>query len=116
MPASASILRYAETSGTELKPEAADLSLLAAAAELDLIKLLLIFPEIVESCALGHEPHRLAEYLHQLAGLFHRFYHECRVVTDDPRLSLARLALCSATRIVMRNGLTILGVAAPSSM
>ena len=112
----AGILRYAETSGLDLKGEDPDLATLGTPAELDLIKFLLIFPETVESCALGHEPHRLAEYLHQVAGLFHRFYHECRVVTDDTRLSLARLALCSATRIVLRNGLTILGVAAPDSM
>ncbi|HEX9006345.1 MAG TPA: arginine--tRNA ligase, partial [Bacteroidota bacterium] len=112
----ASILRYAETSGMELKAGEAELSLLATQAELDLIKLLLTFPETVESCALTYEPHRLAEYLHQVAGLFHRFYHECRVVTDDARLSLSRLALCNATRITMRNGLTILGVAAPDAM
>ncbi|MEW6511407.1 MAG: arginine--tRNA ligase [Bacteroidota bacterium] len=110
-----SILRYAGTSGesTAIPP---DLALLAAPAEIDLIKTLLLFPEMVESCAGAFEPHRLADYLQGVATAFHKFYHECRVVTEDAALTRARLALCRATRIVLRNGFTILGVSAPEQM
>ncbi len=110
-----SILRYAEEEG--LSPAGdADLDLLAHPSELELIKMLLRFPAIIESCALSFEPHRLAEYLHTVAGSFHKFYHECRVVTEDAPLSRARLALCLSTRIVLRNGFSVLGIAAPEKM
>jgi arginyl-tRNA synthetase len=112
----ASILRYALEEGRAREEGEADLALLSAPAEVDLIKLLLAFPGTVESCSTTHEPHRLAEYLQGVAGVFHRFYHECRVVTDNPALTAARLTLCNAARIVLRNGLSILGVAAPDTM
>ncbi len=112
----ASILRYALEEGRAREGREADLALLSAPAEVDLIKLLLAFPGTVESCSTTHEPHRLAEYLQGVAGVFHRFYHECRVVTDNPALTAARLTLCNAARIVLRNGLSILGVAAPDTM
>jgi arginyl-tRNA synthetase len=70
----------------------------------------------VESCAITNEPHRLADYLAGMAGLFHFFYHKNRIVTEDPSLTGARLVLCRATQIVLRNGLTILGVSAPEQM
>jgi arginyl-tRNA synthetase len=63
-----------------------------------------------------YEPHRLADYLHDLAGLFHGYYHEHRVVTDDSALTSARLLLCHAVQIVLRNGFTILGISAPEKM
>jgi arginyl-tRNA synthetase len=112
----ASILRYATGEGRIGAGKGPDLALLAAPAELELIKCLLSFPGVVESCAATHEPHRLAEYLNGMAGVFHRFYHECRVVTEDAALTGARLALCGATKIVLRNGLSILGVSAPETM
>ena len=111
----ASILRFAGQEGkiSQAPPEYA---LLNTLAEQDLIKNLLEFPDMVESCALSYEPHRLADYLQVIAGMFHRFYHECRVVTEDIRLTNSRLSLCRATQIVMKNGLTILGIPAPESM
>ncbi len=90
--------------------------LLSSAEELELIKTLLLFPGLIESCAVTYEPHRLAEYLHVVAGMFHRFYHVHRVVTDDGEMTKARLALCQATRIVLRNGFAILGISAPERM
>lgn len=111
----ASIIRYAEEQGIAGGDEA-NHELLVTPAEIDLMKLLLGFPEIVESCAATYEPHRLSEYLHAVAGLFHRFYHECRVVTEDLPLSAARLALCRATKAVLRNGFAVLGVQAPERM
>ena len=58
----------------------------------------------------------MAEYLHDVATGYHRFYHECRVVTEDGALTQARLALCNATRIVLRNGFRVLGISAPEQM
>ena len=81
-----------------------------------LMKSLVEFPDMVESCASSYEPHRLAEYLHELAGLFHKFYHVHRVVTEDKRLTVARIALCLATRTVLANGFAILGISAPEKM
>ncbi len=111
-----SILRYAEQAGhASLSPDA-DYALLDTGAEMDLIKSLLQLPEVVASCASAYEPHRLAEYLHSVAAIFHRFYHECRVVSERADLTKARLALCNATRIVIRNGLCVLGISAPEQM
>ena len=111
-----SILRYAERESSTLPAETVDYELLRSPEELDLVRALLAFPDIVESCALSCEPHRLADYLHGLAGIFHRFYHEHRVVTDDTATTEARLALCFATRVVLRNGFSILGIGAPEQM
>jgi arginyl-tRNA synthetase len=89
---------------------------LRAPEEIALIKSLLQFPEVVESCAITCEPHRLAEYLHGVAGLFHRFYHVHRVLGEDAETTRARLSLCNATRIVLRNGLAVFGISAPEKM
>jgi arginyl-tRNA synthetase len=93
-----------------------DPALLSSAAETDLIKTLLLFPETLEYCALAYEPHRLADYLQGVATAFHRFYHECRVVSEDAPLSRARLALSHAVRCVLRNGCAVLGISAPEQM
>ena len=111
----ASILRTAREQG-KIEREKANYDLLTVPVELALIKLLLEFPEIIESCALSFEPHRLAEYLHDVATAFHRFYHECRVVSDDAALTAARLDLCVATQTVLRNGFRIFGISAPEKM
>jgi arginyl-tRNA synthetase len=93
-----------------------DLSLLKEKEEINLIKALLEFPEVVLGAALAREPHRLPTYLQDLAGVFHTFYHQHRVVTDDAGLTQARLDLCDAARIVFANGLSLLGVSAPEKM
>jgi len=110
-----SILRYAHGEGGD-DGGGFDPALLASPAEIDLIRMLLEFPEQVESCALAYEPHRLAEYLQGAATAFHRFYHECRVVTDDKPLTRSRLALCRASQIVLGNGCDVLGITAPEQM
>jgi arginyl-tRNA synthetase len=115
----ASILRFAESQGTLKKPDSCsdvDCTLLRESAEVSLIKLLLDFPEIVESCALALEPHRMTTYLHDVATAFHKFYHEHRIVIPEADLARARLALCLATKIVLANGFKILGIAAPERM
>ena len=77
-------------------------------------------PRIVATAAELREPHRVARYLEELAGTYHRFYDACRVLPygDEPvtELTRARLWLCEATRIVLSNGLDLLGVTAPERM
>jgi arginyl-tRNA synthetase len=92
------------------------LSHLKEPEEIALAKILSEFPETVKSCAATFEPHRLAEYLQEVAGRFHRFYHEHRVVTEDLPLTAARLVLCSAVKTVVGNGCAILGIKAPEKM
>jgi arginyl-tRNA synthetase len=116
-----SILRFAESEGLYSSGPAAseavvDHSLLVQPEEVALVKLLLEFPETVESSCFGFEPQRITTYLHEVATAFHKFYHEHRVVTPDRALSIARLALCSASRTVLANGCKILGISAPERM
>lgn len=108
------ILRFAGE--RNLQPHKADLSLLKNESETGLIKKLIDFPEIIEKAALNLEPHRLTNYLHELATVFHKFYHDNRVVSDDNNLTQARLVLVRAVRQVFANGLKILGVSAPENM
>jgi arginyl-tRNA synthetase len=89
----------------------------AQAEELALARELAAFPETLAACALALEPHGLAFYLRDLATQFHRFYTVCRVIdAGAPEQSRARLALADATRQVLENGLTLLGISAPESM
>ncbi|TAK53250.1 MAG: arginine--tRNA ligase [Bacteroidetes bacterium] len=111
----ASIIRHAEDIGVD-RNIPANLSLLSTSEELAVMKKLLEFPGMVESCAATFEPHRLADYLQDVAGVFHRFYHEHRVVTEDLPLTAARMSLCLATKIVLGNGFEILGITAPERM
>jgi len=110
-----SIIRLAESKDIYLDGKA-NLKRLAQPEELNLIKHLIGFPGIIESSALSFEPHRLVNYLFELASLFHKFYTVCRVVTEDLELSKARLALIEATKIILANGLGLLGLSAPEQM
>jgi arginyl-tRNA synthetase len=94
----------------------ADLSLLKHEAEMNVIKDLIDFPAWILSAATSKEPHRLINYLNQLATNFHKFYHDCRIVGEDTSLAHARVSLLNAVAIVMANGLTILGIDAPDRM
>jgi arginyl-tRNA synthetase len=97
-----------------------DLSLLNHERETELLGALGEFPRIVASAAELRAPHRIAHYLEDLAGYYHRFYDACRVLPqgDEPATPLtdARLWLCEATRVVLENGLELLGVTAPERM
>jgi arginyl-tRNA synthetase len=113
----ASILRYAAERGLtatagEPLPEA-ELAIPEARA---LIRKLATFPEVVRGAAAAREPHRIPTYLVETSAAFHRFYHACRVVTDDAPRSRARLAIAEAARRVIANGLALLGVTAPERM
>ena len=71
---------------------------------------------VLEGAARSFEPHRITFYLQELAGLFHTYYHNHRVINDDIYLTSARLALCRGIKIVIGDALTILGVTAPEKM
>ena len=94
----------------------ADLSLLSAPEELRVVKKLLMYPMIFEGAAKAHEPHRITFYLQELSGMFHPYYNKCRIVVEDDSLTGARLALCEAVRIVLKEGLQVLGISAPEKM
>jgi arginyl-tRNA synthetase len=110
------IQRVAAEEGRLMATDEKAVGLLATPEELAMIRKVLQFPEMVESCAVTYEPHRLAEYLHDIAGLFHGYYHEHRVVTEDVPLTAARLLLCRAVQIVLKNGFAVLGISAPEKM
>jgi len=112
-----SILRHAADEGISLSSSNdADLSSLKSPDELSIIKLLASFPELVEASALSMEPHRLTVFLQTLATAFHSYYNKTRVMTSDRELTLARLSMVTATRIVVNNALKLLGVSAPERM
>ena len=88
--------------------------------ESDLVKTLAEYPKIGKISAALREPHRIARYAEELAGVYHRFYDSCRVLPREDEqvtgLTIARLLLCSATRQVLANALDLLGVLAPEKM
>lgn len=102
------------------EPESAsgeiDLAGLIAPEDLELLKKLAVFPEAILRAARAREPHRLTDYLEDLARLTHGWYHKCRVLGEPPPTETARLALARATRIVLANGLGLLGLSAPDRM
>jgi arginyl-tRNA synthetase len=112
-----SLLRAAAQAGLS-RGDGYDPALLSHDTESELAKLLGEFPAVVASAAELRQPHRVARYLEQLAGGYHRFYDACRVLPwrANPELSTARLWLVDATRIVLANGLGLLGVTAPERM
>jgi arginyl-tRNA synthetase len=109
------IIKRGEAFDHPLNPQC-DLSLLDKEIEHQLIQKLSEFPEIIERAHSSLEPQNVANYLHELAILFHRYYAQEKVVTDDKDLTAARLILVEATRIVFLNGLTIMGISAPERM
>jgi len=102
---------------------AAEVELILSAAELDLVRVLAAWPRTVTAAAVAHEPHRIAFYVHELAAAFHGFWAKGKddpqlrfVNAEDPKLTLARLALVDAVRQVILNALAILGVSAPEEL
>jgi arginyl-tRNA synthetase len=81
-----------------------------------LIRRLLQYPDLVAGAGRAREPHRVAYFLTELAGLFHPYYKAHRVITPDRATTLARLGLCAAVGQVVRSGLGLLGVSAPDAM
>jgi arginyl-tRNA synthetase len=121
-------VQYAHARVSSLMRNAADLGVTAAShpelltheKEGELLRALAEFPRVVKAAAELREPHRVARYLEELAGTYHRFYDSCRVLPrGDEEISdlhRARLMLVDATRVVLANGLDLLGVSAPERM
>ena len=109
------ILKHAEEQG-HIFNEKTDLSPLNLDSEIQLIKLLLEFPNIIAKAKDNLEPQTIATYLQSLAGLFHKYYAKERVVTDDNNKTSARLILVQALQIVLNNGLSLLGIHALERM
>jgi len=110
----ASILRLAQEKG--INDADGDVSLLTTEPELTLIRKMLLLPEMVEVVAQTLGPHHLAYYATDLATVFHSFYKQCRVVSDDEVLTKARLKLVEAAKIVLARTLHLMGMTAPDRM
>ncbi len=111
-----SIFRIAAERGIDTDMTDPDLSALSLPEEQRLIKHLAEFPDMLAEAAEALEPHRITFYLIDLAELFHAYYHDNRVLTEDSETKKARLYLVEAVRRVVANGLNILGVSAPEKM
>jgi arginyl-tRNA synthetase len=119
-----SIFRKADRPASEIVPNTEQLSELTHETEIELIKQLSIFPDVVARAADARAPHIVCEYLETTAGMVNSWYHagnpsrnpQLAVLVPDANLREARLALANAIRIVLRNGLTLLGLGAPERM
>jgi len=114
----ASILRKAGEQGIDplTDPDEADLTRIEAPEEIDLIKLLDRYPEVLVRSADLMEPHRVTYFLMDLASAFHTYYNKHKVLGEDQQLTAGRLYLVRAVQKVIRNGLGLLGVSAPEKM
>lgn len=113
----ASIARVAAERGVARRPlEAVDLAPLTHDRELELLRMLAAYPGVVADAAHRRAPHRLATWARGFAGAFHGFYRDCRVITDDPDATQARLWLTEACRVGLASALALLGVGAPEEM
>ncbi len=117
-----SIFRKAEVEAAQIDESDADLTLLTEPSEIELIKLLLRFPELIDSAASRRTPHSICEYLEEVAGSVNSWYHagnlnrDLRVVGVPEPLSSARLVLARGVQRVLANGLRLLGITAPDRL
>jgi len=108
------VLRYAKGKGITF--DDGDTSLLTSESELDLIKKMVLLPEVIEAAAKTLEPHHLVYYAIDLATVFHSFYKQCRIISEDSKLTKARLKLVTAAKIVLGKTLALMGLNAPETM
>ncbi len=112
-----SVLRQAAEAGVAvLAPDAEGLMALEHDAAWALVRELIRLPQVIVSAAEAREPHRLTGYIGDVAALFHTFYHQCRILGEDPASTSARLMLCQITRQVVAHVLDLIGVDAPEVM
>ena len=112
-----SILRKSSESGIQVPQiDHVDLSSLTSSEEIEIIKKMDSFPDVIESAARYLEPHRISYFVTDLAAMFHSYYNKNRVISDDPGLTAARLILMVALRQVFQMGFDLLGIEAPTSM
>ncbi len=93
-----------------------DVTVLTETVEVELIKKLGEYAELVAIAAKERAPHRIAQYVYDLASLFHSFYNQCRIIGIDPEVQQARAVLITAVQHVLKHGLDILGISAPEKM
>ena len=105
-----SILRQAELT------ECSDYDLIVHEKEIDLLKLIADFPQLIQDAAIARQPHIVCLFIQKLAASFHTFYGECIVLHAEEKLRQQRLALVKATQITLRNALSLIGVSAPEKM
>ncbi|MBZ9578698.1 arginine--tRNA ligase [Patescibacteria group bacterium] len=101
---------------SSIKYQVSSIKLLKHPSELELIKQLIRFPEIIEDTAKDYQVQRIPQHAIDLATSFHQFYRDCRVLTEDKELTRARLGLILATKIVIKNTLSLMGISAPEKM
>ena len=112
-----SMLRKAQETGIrEISADEQAIARLGEAEEVDLIKTMARYPEVIRMAATQMEPHRITFYLMDLAAGFHAYYNRHKVLGDDPSLSMGRLYLVCAVKKIIQNGLALLGVSAPETM
>ena len=112
-----SLLRALAEEGVTVPAQAdVDMTLLTGETEQALIKQIAQFCEEVKLSARDYDPSHINRYLQELAGCFHRFYNACRIKGEEPKVQAARLKLADDTRVVLRNGLKLIGVDAPEKM
>ena len=111
-----SILEKVKSQKSKVKITSQNSKSLNHPSELDLIKQLIILPEVIEDTAKDYQIQRLPQYAMNLATAFHQFYRDCQVISEDKNLSVARLALVSAAKIVLKNTLSLMGISAPEKM
>jgi len=109
------IIRHGQDTGYVFNQDS-DLNLLTHQDELKLLRHMVRFPEFIELAYHNLEPQNIANYLQELAAKFHKFYSQCRVITENKELSNARLALVCTVKVVLTNGLKVLGISAPEKM
>ena len=109
------IIKHGDSMGIQ-KNSKYDPTLLKHLSEITLLKQLEKFPEIIYNAQSSLEPHNVANYLNDIANCFHKFYADCRIISEDDTLTKARVALTSATKTVIGNGLELLGINAPEKM
>ena len=110
-----SILKQAKEQGVEVTADA-DFSTITNEKAIDLLKKVAEFEPTIESAAENRAPHRLTNYIQDLASAFHKFYNAEKVLTDDAEKTKAHIALVDAVRITLHNALALVGVSAPESM
>nr|WP_325194753.1 arginine--tRNA ligase [uncultured Oscillibacter sp.] len=112
-----SLLRTLVEEGVAVPKQAdVDMSLLSGETEKALIKQIAQFCEEIKLAARDYDPSHINRYLQELAGCFHRFYNACRIKGEEPAVQAARLKLADDTRVVLKNGLALIGVDAPEKM
>jgi len=111
-----SIFETAKTKGVDIENLPTSFTTIANPKAFDLVQILANYPTIIEQAAIGRTPHKLTNYINQLASAFHSFYNAEQVITTDQQKTREHLALLKATKTVLKDSLSLIGVSAPNKM